>query len=520
MSFVDRLQRHNRQGFSLVAGARIAWVLLLVTVATFLTYLPGVNNLFAAEDFDQLAVATLDMSWARFLSIQFRPLRLVLIAMIDSLFGLNPAPHHLLTLAFHLLNVLMVYFLVRLLTGNTQQSTVAAILFAFYPRHHESILFLSAGASLQTSVFFLASIIAFLRYGEAKKAGWLFLSITTFILALSGHEMAATLPIVLLAMDHIYLERTTLRHWCVRLFKRYALYGGCLLLYAVLSVWVKLRHPLDSVGPTQGYYLTGVGIRQVKTFASYLVYIFFPQIRLRSLDIDPLTVLLSVGLVSGCVLLVIKDVCNSRFWVIWIAITLMPFVLFVPYGNADRYFYLAAVGACALLAGLGQRGYQALRQSSIVGAMALVVGLLVLYVGSSAFIIQQQIRDWRRAGTVAKQCIEQVKAMYPHLGPEARVYVADLPGRLGYASVFLGGGFEGAMRLAYGDPAIRELHTRDPIVISEIRSSASQAPPSPPSGNIYLFLYSHEKQRIVDYTPYVGALLDTLDRPVWYSYDF
>jgi 4-amino-4-deoxy-L-arabinose transferase-like glycosyltransferase len=487
-------------------------VLFLLIAVTTLTYAGGAANLFVAEDFDHLAFQMPGASWSKMLSFQFRPLRLILMAAIDRMFGINPVPHRLLSLFCHCLSVLLVYYCMRLLTDNTRQSIITAILFALYPRHHEPILWMGASQYVRTTFFFLVSIVAFLLFAKRNQKIWLLVSIIAFGLALSSHEVAATLPFILFALEYTFFKRATRRD--LRSFGKYALYAGCLIAYLLVALWVKGQ---NSGGAIEGYHLTGLGMREVRSFASYLVYLVFPHLKLRSLDVSPLTILMSTVVVLGLLVTLIKNPRHSRFWILWILITLQPFVFFVPFGNADRYFYLPAVGVCALAAALGESGYERLNKINRTVARTLTAGLLVVYVGTSILIAQRQLKDWEEAGKMAQDLIEQVEDLYPHLEPEAHVYVGNLPGRYGYAYVFLGGGFQGAMRLTYGDPSIRVFTTRDPIVLSQIESSTSNAPPL--SGT-YLFLYSHDEQTMIDYTANVGALTAVLNSPVWYSFDW
>lgn len=487
---------------------------LLITVTT-LTYVGGITNLFVAEDFDLLAFQMPGVSWSKTLSFQFRPLRLILMAAIDRMFGITPIPHRLVSLLCHCLNIFLVYYCVQLLTDHARQSIITAILFALYPRHHEPILWMASSLFVHTTFFFLVSIVAFILFVKRDQKIWLLWSIIAFGLALSSHEVAATLPFILFALEYTFFKRMTIRD--LRSFGKYALYGGCLIVYLLATLWIKGQNHVTSGGPVEGYHLTRLGMYQVKLFASYLVYLVLPQIKLRSLDVSPLTVLMSTMVALGLLAAFIKNPKRSRFWVLWILITLQPFVLFVPFGNADRYFYLPAVGVCALVATLWGSGYERLDRVNHTVAKALTAGLLVVYVGTSILIVQQQLRDWREAGKMAQDLIEQVEDLYPHLGSEAHIYVGDLPGQYGYAYVFLGGGFQGAIRLIHGDPSIRVFTTRDPNALSQIESSTSNAPPIP---GTYLLLYSHDEQTMIDYTANVGALTAVLNSPVWYSFDW
>ncbi|PYJ07298.1 MAG: hypothetical protein DME25_04190, partial [Verrucomicrobia bacterium] len=55
------------------------------------------------------------------------------------LFGLNPGWHHFISLLLHTANTVLLFLLLRLLTGATWRSGVVAALFALHPLHVESV---------------------------------------------------------------------------------------------------------------------------------------------------------------------------------------------------------------------------------------------------------------------------------------------------------------------------------------------------------------------------------------------
>src|SRR5690349_699820 len=60
--------------------------------------------------------------------------------MVDcNLYGLNPGGHHLTSLLFHLANTLLLFLVLRRMTGATGRSAVVAALFAWHPLHVESV---------------------------------------------------------------------------------------------------------------------------------------------------------------------------------------------------------------------------------------------------------------------------------------------------------------------------------------------------------------------------------------------
>ena len=60
--------------------------------------------------------------------------------MLDvQLFGLKPGGHHITNLVFHIINSILLFLLLRRLTGALWRSTFVAGLFALHPLHVESV---------------------------------------------------------------------------------------------------------------------------------------------------------------------------------------------------------------------------------------------------------------------------------------------------------------------------------------------------------------------------------------------
>src|SRR5687767_8999718 len=64
--------------------------------------------------------------------------------MLDcQLFGVHSGWHHAVKLLFHAVNVVLVYLVLRSMTGRTRSSALVAALFALHPVHVESVAWVS-----------------------------------------------------------------------------------------------------------------------------------------------------------------------------------------------------------------------------------------------------------------------------------------------------------------------------------------------------------------------------------------
>jgi protein O-mannosyl-transferase len=146
--------------------------------------------------------------------------------MLDcQLFGLNPWGHHLTSVLFHAFNAVLVFVLLRQLTGAMWRSLLVAALFAVHPLRVESVAWVSERKDVLSAFFGLLSLIAYTRYVRKPEAGsqkpetnlptsssfllspFYWLSLFFFALGLMSKPMLVTWPFVMLLLDYWPLER-------------------------------------------------------------------------------------------------------------------------------------------------------------------------------------------------------------------------------------------------------------------------------------------------------------------------
>lgn len=133
----------------------------------------------------------------------YHPLTLLSLA-IDHAFVEDQAwLYHAHNLILHLLNVLLVFKFIELVSSNRVVALITALLFGIHPMHVESVAWISERKDVLYAFYFLLALISYLYYLNEKKGRiLLFLAtLTFFVLSLLAKPMAVTLPIVLLLVD-------------------------------------------------------------------------------------------------------------------------------------------------------------------------------------------------------------------------------------------------------------------------------------------------------------------------------
>jgi Flp pilus assembly protein TadD len=128
--------------------------------------------------------------------------------MLDcELFGLNPFWHHLTNLLFHIFNTLLLFLIMKRMTGEVWPSIFVAAVFALHPLNVESVAWLAERKSVLSSFFWMLTIAAYIRYSENPGIWKYLLVILVFSLGLMAKPIVVTVPFVLLLLDYWPLSR-------------------------------------------------------------------------------------------------------------------------------------------------------------------------------------------------------------------------------------------------------------------------------------------------------------------------
>ncbi|MDB6025374.1 MAG: Tetratricopeptide 2 repeat protein [Verrucomicrobiales bacterium] len=134
--------------------------------------------------------------------------------MLDfQLFGNKPGLHHLTSLLFHAANAVLLFFVMRRLTGTQWRSAFVAAIFALHPVHVESVAWLSERKDVLSGFFWMLTMLFYARYAEGKKTEKTnyivnyVVCLICFALGLMSKPMLVTLPCVLLLLDFWPLNR-------------------------------------------------------------------------------------------------------------------------------------------------------------------------------------------------------------------------------------------------------------------------------------------------------------------------
>lgn len=185
-------------------------VALALSILVAAVYAPIANLSFLSDDFGFVKSAALPdggTNWAWILDTfhgpvhgeqaMLRPLYALSWGLDYSLYGTKPLGYHLTNLALHAVNSFLVYLVaLELVSGEKRRATAvsAGALFALHPVHPEAVTWVSGRVDVICAVFYLSSLVLFLRLLRTRRTPYLIGSLAAFVLALLSKEMAVVLP--------------------------------------------------------------------------------------------------------------------------------------------------------------------------------------------------------------------------------------------------------------------------------------------------------------------------------------
>jgi tetratricopeptide (TPR) repeat protein len=278
--------------------------------------------------------------------------------MLDcQLWGVRAGGHHFTNIVLHTIAVVLLFLVLKQMTGAIWQSAFVAALFAIHPLHVESVAWISERKDVLSAVFFMLTLGAYVRYVRSPSIGRYLTMSILFALGLMSKPMLVTLPFILLLLDYWPLKGFAVRSST----KRLILEKIPLLALSAAGGFITLWVQQSSVARTEELPLIWRVANGLVTYATYLrqmiwpmgLAVFYPHPgdQLPVWEIGLGIVLL--GLVSaGAIALRRKRPYLVTGW-FWYLVMLLPVAGLIQVGSqahADRYTYLPQIGLYLLLA--------------------------------------------------------------------------------------------------------------------------------------------------------------------------
>lgn len=305
-------------------------------------------------------------------------------------FDLDAHRYHTNNILLHILNSLLILWLIWMLTKNLFVSFSMAGLFALHPFHVESVAWLSERKDVLYTLFFIASIISYHFYSQKKLRKYYVFSLLFFLLSCMSKSMAVTLPAVLLIYDYFYLHQ---RSWKIIINKIHFFIGA--LVFAIVTI--KMIGVSFHDAFNANYTLFDKTIMVLYSVFFYMQKALLP-INLSAMYTYPLKTGAVVPLyyilcAIGTVLIIgfitfskyVSPVVRACF--LFYLITVFPILQFFANTytvTADRYSYVPVLGIFGIIIYYLNKGVQNKRISEIYAWATMLAILLVLSISTNS----------------------------------------------------------------------------------------------------------------------------------------
>ena len=381
----------------------IAFCTCLILAIVFVAFFPSLkcglvnwdddNYVINNTSITSISVPNLKSIFGSFFVGHYQPLTILSYLLNYQFFKLNPFGYHLTNLILHLLNCLLVFYLIYLLSRNIGVSFITAILFGIHPLHVESVAWVSERKDVLYSFFYLLSAITYLYYlTREHKSRYYLISLFLFLCSLLSKSMAVTLPLLLLLMDY-YLKRKPNRGAILDKIPYFC-------LSAISCIIVLFGLILSTGGIRQEAHSSLFSILSVASYGIvfYLGKLFLP-VKLSCLypyynfEYNPtyLYSIIAVILLALIMALSVKYTRKLLFGAAFFLITLLPALQFIPASTiivADRYAYIPSIGVFFILSTLIYWLY-----SKKLKILALVLAAFIIV--SLSFLTYNRCKVWK-----------------------------------------------------------------------------------------------------------------------------
>ncbi|HTY88068.1 MAG TPA: tetratricopeptide repeat protein [Candidatus Acidoferrum sp.] len=295
----------------------------------------------------------------------------VMSHMLDCQFyGVQAGGHHLTSLLLHAATAILLFLVLREMTGALWRSAFVAAVFAVHPLRVESVVWVSERKDVLSGLFFMLTLGAYVRYVRKSPSLSRYLMVMLpFALGLMCKPMLVTMPFVLLLLDYWPLnrmanlaeatvtDRRDQNHFPIP--RRLNLEKLPLFGLAVAACVITLFAQTEAIQPFEQI---SIPLRVGNALISYVTYLsqmFWPSGLAVLYPLSAGGVGVSKEVLSSVVLAGISTgvfFLRHRAYLLtgwlWYLVMLVPVIGIVQVGGqarADRYTYLPQIGLYLLL---------------------------------------------------------------------------------------------------------------------------------------------------------------------------
>jgi tetratricopeptide (TPR) repeat protein len=338
--------------------------------------------------------------------------------MLDcQIYGLNAGGHHATNVILHVIAVLLLFRVLKQMTGVVWRSAIVAGLFAVHPLHVESVAWVSERKDVLSAVFFFLTLGAYAWYTRAVSMKRYAVVVVFFAAGLMSKAMLVTVPIVLLLLDY----------WPLRRFEQSSSIGDnviasdrkpptrliifekipliVLSAAACVITFILQKRATGAIPPLPLLW------RVENAFSSYVIYawktlwpthlaVFYPHPNDTLAIGEVILAIVSIVTITAAAIFYRRRfpyLFTGWFWYVIMLAPVIGIVQVGEQGHADRYTYLPHIGLFVIVVWFGARIAMATKSTA---CNALATAVTVLAIVALAWAAFMQTSYWRNSETL------------------------------------------------------------------------------------------------------------------------
>lgn len=338
--------------------------------------------------------------------------------MLDcQLYGLNAGGHHLTNVLLHITSAILLFLVLRQMTGFLWRSAFVAAVFAVHPLHVESVAWIAERKDTLSGLFFMLTLGAYVHYVRRPASVPRYLTVLfLFACGLMSKPMLVTMPFVLLLLDYWPLNRFSkvesipwLKNFSVPtrlVFEKIPLLA--LSIASCISTFLIQSHAIQAFNNLPVTARMGNAPVACITYVWQLFYptnlaVLYPYPRFGLPLWKPIVAVIVLIIISLGVFLWRRERPYLLIGWLWYLGMLVPVIGLVQVGGqsrADRYAYLPQIGLCLMVVWLAADLSASWRNRRLV-LSSLAFGAIIVMVLSS----RVQASYWRNSETLWKRAL-------------------------------------------------------------------------------------------------------------------
>ncbi len=416
----DKQKTKNKKNYTLV-------YLAVIVVLTYLAYSNSFKGEFLNWD-DNVYITNSELitdfssdgiqkMLTEYHNSNYHPLTTLSFAVQHKLSDESPDLFHIINFIFHLLNTLLVFYLILLISKRPEVAFIVSLFFGIHPMHVESVSWISEHKDLLYTFFYIIALISYVIYlRNTRRLQYLIFSLLLFSLSLFSKSAAVIFPLTLILFDYYYRRKIS-----IGLILEKIPFFALSVVFGVLAIYSQQS---DSSMDMLDYSLIDRLFLSAYAIVYYIFKLFIPA-GLSAMHYYPLKVgnYLPFGyyLTPLLILLIIYLVYKSRkfkkeliFGLGFYLINILLVIQIIPVGRAivaERYTYVPYIGLFFII---GQF-FMMVADNKFRSASKIktpLIAILVIYALIFTATSWNRNTIWKNSGTMLNDIIKK----YPDRG--------------------------------------------------------------------------------------------------------